>query len=64
MRERPDNAVLTCDEVLCSTWRHVYVPEKIQKAVYSAVDALRCLCKPVSIREIPDNTVLTSEEVL
>ena len=38
--------------------------EKIERAVFTAVEALLGCCKPVYVLERPDNVVLTSEEVL
>ena len=40
------------------------MPEKMERAVVSAVAALCGCCKPVYVRERPDKVVLTSEEVL
>ena len=39
-RERPHNAVLTSEEVLGSTCKPVLVPEKIEKALLTAVEVL------------------------
>ena len=40
------------------------MPEEIEKAVFTTVEALCGWCKPVYVRERLDNAVLTSEEVL
>ena len=64
MRERPDNAVLTSEEVLWITSRLVSMPEGIEKEVFTALEALWGWRKPVNMRERPNNGVLTSEEVL
>ena len=37
---QPYNAVLTSEGVLRSTYSTVYVPEKIEKAIFTAVKAL------------------------
>ena len=40
------------------------MPEKIEKAVFTTVEVLRGVCKPIYVRERSDNAVLTSEKVL
>ena len=63
MEERPGKVVSTSEEVLRRTRRPVYVPKKIDKAVFSAVEALWGWGKPVYVRERPDNAILTCEEM-
>ena len=41
-----------------------YMPEMIDKAVFTALEALCGWWEPVYVRERPDNAVLTSECVL
>ena len=40
VRERPDNAVFTSEKLLLSRCRAGYLPEKIEKAVFTAVEYL------------------------
>ena len=42
----------------------VEVAVKIEKAIFTTVEALCCWWKPVYVRERPDNAVLNSNEVL
>ena len=41
-----------------------YMPEMIDKAVFTTLEALCGWWKLVYVREIPDNAILTSNEVL
>ena len=59
VQERADKAVSNADVVLSSTCNRVQVPGEIEKALLTAVEALRSSCKPVYVRERPDKEVLT-----
>ena len=55
----PDGAVSTSEDVLLSAYRPAYVPGKIVKGVFTAVEVLWGSCKPVYVRKLPDKDVLT-----
>ena len=64
MREGSENPVLTAEDVLCSTCSHVYVPGKVEKAVFTTVEALWSSYNPVYVGERHDKALLTAALVL